>query len=546
MKKDVIRFLKSHIGNILIISVLGCITYANTIGNAFISDDIEIISENKFISSPVYFLSNPTAILRPFLYFIIVSLWGVYPAPFHVINIFFHIATACSLYALAYLITKKRATSLIGALIFIVHPALSESVSWISGGTYAQYGFFMTLTIIFYILRRKYRAFLWISIGMFVFALLSSQKAAVTPLILLLYELCFDSMKKNWRQIIPFFAMALVYGVLNFLNIGSRIINLETNYYIEGGTFENTLLKIPFAITSYLQLLFFPGRLTLYHSEIMGNTEYIIRIIGLFAFIFLVYYSYKKNKQIFFWLVFFIINLLLVLTPLKVASTIAERYMYYASFGVILATVLFLQQLTAKLKIHMILMFITALIIFVLMFRTFIRNFEWSDEFTFWTATAKTSPNAFSVRNNLGGAYARRNEDEKAVAEFKVAIALNPRYADAYKNLGFVYLKHNDPDTALKYYAKALELNSHNWQFYNDMGAAYIAKQNYKKAEEYFLKALQLSPDNELLYFNLGRIYMMQKENEKAKTAFQNVLRINPNNAVASELLGQVNEESYN
>lgn len=541
MRKDFLCFLKVHIWNLLIIAFLGCVTYANTLGNGFISDDIDIIAENKFISSPQYFFANPTAILRPFLYFLLVYIWGVHSEPFHLLNIFFHIATACSLYSLAYLISKKQKASLIAASIFVVHPAISEGVSWISGGTYSQYGFFMTIAFIFYILHKKYKAALWIAIFLFALALLSSQKAAIIPILLLLYELCFGSIKKNWKYTVPFFGMALVYGVLNFLNIGSRITSLETNYYIEGGTFENPLLKIPFAVTSYIQLLFFPSRLTLYHSEVMGNIEYEVRLVLFVLFVLLVILAYKKNRQIFFWLVFFIVNLLLVLTPLKVASTMAERYMYYASFGIIFATVLFIQKLTAHLKIGIILTGVAGLIIFVLMVRTFIRNFDWANELTFWTHTADVSPNAFSVRNNLGASYARINEDEKAVQEFNAAVVLNPRYADAYKNLGFMYLKHNDPDTALKYYSKALEINTHNWQFYNDIGAAYIAKQDYASAEKYFIKAIQLSPDNELLYFNLGRIYMIQKENGKAKTAFEKVLRINPGNAAATQFLGQLN-----
>lgn len=171
--------MKLHIWYLLLISFLGFITYANTLGNAFISDDIVIIAENRFITSPIYFLSDPTAIIRPFLYYFIVQLWGLNPIPFHLLNILFHILTACSLYTLAFYMTKKRGVSLIAALIFAVHPALSEGVTWISGGNYPQYGYFMTITILMYILRKKYRGFLWLSVIMFILTLLSSQKAAV-------------------------------------------------------------------------------------------------------------------------------------------------------------------------------------------------------------------------------------------------------------------------------------------------------------------------------------------------------------------------------
>lgn len=540
MKHEFLRFLRSHILHLVLIAFLGFITYINTLWNGFISDDIVIIVENKLLSSPDSIWASPAASVRPLFYFILNKLWGLNPAPFHLLNIFFHVGTAMSLYILAYILTKKKHLSLVAACIFVVHPAISEGVAWISGGNYPQYGFFMTVTIILYILRKKYRSFMWLSVVFFIITLLSSQKAVVIPLVFWIYELCFGSVKKNWKDIIPFIVVSIVYSIFYYFKIGARIESLETDYYIEGGKFENPLLKIPFAITSYIQLLFFPARLTLYHSEVMGRTEYLVRIAGLAVFVAATIYSYIKNKPIFFWLMFFILNLLLVLTPLKVASTIAERYLYYASFGIILPVVMVAGMFTSKFKFNIIMAFAAGIIIVALMVRTVVRNFDWVDELTFWTQTAKTSPNAFSVRNNLGAALARINKDEEAVKEFNIALRLNPRYADAYKNLGFVYLKYNDADTALKYYEKALEYNNHNWQFYNDIGAAYIAKQDLPKAEEYFLKALSLSPGNELLYLNLGRIYMMQKENLKAKTAFEKVLNINPNNPLAAELLRQL------
>ncbi len=540
MRKDILRFLQSHIWSLISISALGCITYANTLENGFISDDIVIIVENKQLSSFSYVLSSPAASVRPFFYYIIANLWGLNPAPFHLLNIVFHIGTALSLFALAYFLTKKRFIALIAASIFVVHPAISEGVAWISGGNYPQYGFFMTLTILAYILRKKYRGFTIISIVLFIVTLLSSQKAVVIPAIFLVYEYCFGSVKKNWKDILPFIGVSIIYSIFYYFKIGARIDSLETEYYIGGGKFENPLLKIPFAITSYIQLLFFPSRLTLYHSENMGQAEYIVRLAGFITFLAALIFSFIKNKQVFFWLMFFILNLLLVLTPLKVASTLAERYMYYASFGIIFPVVYVTQKATARFKINIILACIAGFIICALMVRTFVRNFDWADELTFWTNTAKTSPNAFSVRNNLGASLAKINRDEEAIKEFNAAIAINPGYADAYKNMGFVYLKHNDADTALKYYLKALELNPRNWQFYNDLAAAYIGKQDLKTAEQYFMKALELSPNNELIYINLGRIYMMQQQNEKAKAALNKALEINPNNTFAAELFRQI------
>lgn len=540
MKKKISTFLTYHIRYLLLIIFLGFFAYVNTLGNGFVSDDLAIISQNKLIGSPMYFWSSPAAIVRPFFYYVMYQLWGANPLPFHLLNIFFHLGTAVLLYVLAFYTTHKKKVSFIAACLFVVHPAISEGVTWISGGNYPQYGFFMTIAILFYIFRYRHKRFLSLSVFFYFFTLLSSQKAVVLPLVLMTYEYCFGSLKKNWKDNVPFMAVSILYAILYLFKIGPRIDSLDNDYYVGGGKFENIFLKLPFAITSYIQLLFYPSRLTLYHSELMNPLEYAVRLIGFISFITVLFITHYKNKQIFFWLVFFILNLLLVLTPLKVASTIAERYMYYASFGIIISIVLFFSQLLRHIKMKKMIACGVGLIIFALMIRTFVRNFDWSEELVFWSQTARASPNSFSVQNNLGAAYARINEDKKAAQAFKAAIELNPQYADAYKNLGYIYLKQNNPDRALQYYAKALQLNSRSWVFYNDLGAAYIAKKDYKKAEKHFIQALQISPNNELVYINLARTYLMQNNKEKAALKLKELLIINPNNELAKQLLQQI------
>jgi tetratricopeptide (TPR) repeat protein len=61
---------------------------------------------------------------------------------------------------------------------------------------------------------------------------------------------------------------------------------------------------------------------------------------------------------------------------------------------------------------------------------------------------------------NVGLAYERKNQIEKAIAAYERAIFVEPNDPTPYYNLGGVYYKTlKDRDKALKYYLKARDLN---------------------------------------------------------------------------------------
>jgi tetratricopeptide (TPR) repeat protein len=71
----------------------------------------------------------------------------------------------------------------------------------------------------------------------------------------------------------------------------------------------------------------------------------------------------------------------------------------------------------------------------------------------------KYNPYDAEAHDNLGIAYAQKEEKADAIAEFKEAIALNPDMADAHYNLGLMYAHADQFIDALAELQKAHQLN---------------------------------------------------------------------------------------
>ena len=267
---------------------------------------------------------------------------------------------------------------------------------------------------------------------------------------------------------------------------------------------NNPLIQIPIAISSYLKLIFWPDNLTLYHSELnFTQGQYFLMLIITLAFFALIAWTFKNNRQIFFWGSFFIITLLPFLTPLKISWVIAERYVYLGSLGIIVLIALALNKISELVKNKKITLIIFGLLILALATRTVMRNFDWKNQDTLWLAASKISHSSHQNHNNLGDLYARRGKYEKAVEEFKKAIELKPDYGDAYHNLANVYHQIGKDDLALENYQKALELNPNLWQSYQNIAAIYFSQKKLDLAKQSMEKALVINPNSTKLHTNM-------------------------------------------
>jgi len=149
--------------------------------------------ENPIIDKWEIFLTNPLGFFGILPKFIIANIFGKVPWAFRTVNILFHIENCFLIYFLADILLNKR-IALVTALLASSHPILTESITWIAGGGYAQYTFFILLGISLYLLSVKKERLYYASLISFLIALLTSEKAMAFPFILVSLHLSYPKL----------------------------------------------------------------------------------------------------------------------------------------------------------------------------------------------------------------------------------------------------------------------------------------------------------------------------------------------------------------
>lgn len=303
----------------------------------------------------------------------------------------------------------------------------------------------------------------------------------------------------------------------------------------------NPLIQIPVAITSYLELIFWPKALTFYHSELVfTRAQYILRLVIFILFLCTIVYSYRRRHRTFFWLSFFIINLLPTLTPFKISWVVAERYAYLSAFGIFVAVAMVFERISRVKGLKMVSYIVFALVITILLIRTIVRNRDWKNEDTLWFATARVVPDCPKTHNNLGDVYARRNDLEGAVREFRKAVELKPDYGDAYHNLAYTLRQMERYDSAIENYKNAISCNPLLWQSYKGLAMVYYIQGKYELVRDNMIVAVKINGTDSHLRCLLGMIYLKLGEKENGKAELQKALELEPDNITARRLLRQI------
>ena len=519
------------------------LSYLPSLFSGFVSDDINAIVESEsLLKHASYIIANPKFIVRSALFYFAYQLGGLNPAFFRSINIVFHIGVVILVYLIISHFSKKKYLAFLVAALTAVHPLMIESVTWISGGIYAQAAFFFLLSLFLYVKNHDNftKAKLFWSLFFYVLALTSSEKTIVFPAILILYEYCFFSLKKNWKMIAPFALISIFWIFLLIPFIYPRLEYFKTT---RGASLEpmNPFFQIPVVIGAYSQLFIWPQNLSHYHYDIIfsfGNI--VLNFILFFCFIGGLVYSFIKNRLLFFFLSFFVISLGITLNSLGFSWPVAERYVYLPSIGLYFIVGYVFSILIAKKHFNLFGWIVFSIIIVSLFVRTVIRNKDWQNSETLWLATAKASPNYVASQNNAANIYVLNGEYEKAIEAYKKAIELNPNYSYSYYNLGYtlrLMKRHHEAIPVLK---KAISLNPTHWQSYEQLGGIYFELGNFDSSEVYVRKAIALAPKQSMLYAQLGTLMLKKEDIVGAKTAFEKALEIDPQNEVVKEELGKI------
>jgi Flp pilus assembly protein TadD len=151
-------------------------------------------------------------------------------------------------------------------------------------------------------------------------------------------------------------------------------------------------------------------------------------------------------------------------------------------------------------------------------------------------------PTSATIHYNLGAAYERKDNLEKARSQFQEAVKLKPDFGEAYLALGNGYLSERKFDApAIDALTKATELLPDNYDAFYNLGVCYSNSGKYTEAENAYRKAVALKPQEPIAHYQLGMALLGQSKNSEAKAEFNKYLELNPNAADKKEVLDLIN-----
>jgi tetratricopeptide (TPR) repeat protein len=119
------------------------------------------------------------------------------------------------------------------------------------------------------------------------------------------------------------------------------------------------------------------------------------------------------------------------------------------------------------------------------------------------------------VYNTLGLVELKRRKISPAISQFRKAVEMNPKFAEARLNLAALSLNNRDYKTAEENFRQVLQLQPKNYEAAIGLGVALRGNKKIEEAEAQYNAAQKLDPANPSSYFNLGLLYQDYKGGEK-------------------------------
>ena len=419
--------------------------YLNSFLGVFQFDDYNVIVDNGGVHTWGAYLAGLPRGIRPLLKFTYTLNWtsGLGLLGFHLVNVGLHAANAVMLFFLASRVGGPSVSgfaALLPALLFAVHPAQAEAVTYISGRSVSLMAFFYLGSLLAYLRGRERGSRLLLYLAsplLFLLAVASKEVALTLPFAMVLCEAARRE-KDGWRKTLR--AQAVHWGLLAALavvllahpgygrlleacfDIRGAGANLLTQ--VHGIGYLLSRLVMPHAMNIDPDLpVFSPGSPVPLPESLLLAALMAAGILGL-----------KNRSMAGFGILWFFLHLLPTNSFIPRLDVANDRQLYLASWGLFMAVAAGADLLRGKWGVRRVTTVATVLIL-LLGGLAMSRNTVYRSEVALWEDTARTSPGKARAWNNLGYAYQQAGRLRDAEAAYLRALQVDPGYALARGNL---------------------------------------------------------------------------------------------------------------
>jgi tetratricopeptide (TPR) repeat protein len=475
-------------------ALVGIAVFANTLANPLLYDDPLAL---EMASAPVQQLATHRYGLTYLTVKLDQGLWGSWPAGFHLANVLFHGAASALAALAAVALGARPAVGLLCGLLFAVHPVHSEVVASIENRKEILALLFAASGLILYRCRaRRYRGWCYagalacVALGMHAKEVAAVGMVVMLPLADLLPEVdgptSFAARLRRtaWRAL-----PLAILGVLATAWYGGNALRAFTpdaiaqNVERSSASYPEVLASSAASVPDVGRLLVYPARLSVAYPQPaerrLGDARALAGALVVIGWLAAAVSVARRSPLLAFGLAWTPIMYLPVsnvvpLTP----HFLAERYLYVPSFGFCLVLALGLERLRARATAGPLRALVVALIIAVLCAgaaRSVVRNRDWRDPVSLWTAALEAAPEGSStIHGELGRALMQVGRDAEAIPHLLRAVESGLVEAEFHSNLGLALDRNGYPAEAVPHFERALAMEPTNPLFRYNLGRALV------------------------------------------------------------------------
>jgi protein O-mannosyl-transferase len=369
--------------------------------------------------------ATETGLYRPFTTLSLLFNYAVlgntdHPAGYHWVNLLLHAGNVLLVFALARRLVKDTGPSFLIAALWAVHPVLTESVTNIVGRADLLAGMTTLGGLLIYLRSTETsggRQMAWLTalaavtaVGVF-----SKESAVAVVGVIVLYEVTWWDRRRLYGLFQACLAMSPALLVMWWARTRVLAATAPAQFPfvdnpIIGADFWTGRLTALKVLALYLERLIWPVHLSADYSYSQipladGRlTDWIAwAVVGAAAIV--VALLYRRNKAAFFGAGLALVALLPASNlVIPIGTIMAERLLYLPAVGFSICLTLALYDLCRRVRAGTQTPVVLGLLI-VAAFgtRTWVRNKDWRDDFTFWSAAVRDSPLSFKSHTFLAG-----------------------------------------------------------------------------------------------------------------------------------------------
>ena len=544
--------------NVLIIILLLLsavfVCYSPNFNSDFLWDDEFLVINNPLLRAPILSFQifkqdivnssfTQTIYYRPvqiLSYAIDYRLYGLSSGGFHFTNIFLHFLNVLLVFFLVLKVLNKKSIAFITSILFAVHPALTGSISYISGRADLLFFLFGFLFMYMFILYREKKEYIYLvtSTLCLVFSLLSKESAIVFPLLLIFMDQMLKNEKNNFLFYIPGIGVSLIYLTLHRIFLGAKYMQIFSLNRIAESVKAFSVLAAELFMVNIL-----PVNLYMRRELSLSGNNYLV--MGTFLIVIFLFLAFKKErKEILFGLGFFLIAVMPLIFVVKNFNLVAEHWMYLASFGTFLFIAIIIESVYENKGFFGRVLAALILLVLVYFYSTKIitQNQYWTDDIglsenvldssksdaaaMYFKALAlfnegrheesqevlskyveafSNDPKAWYLKGRLDLASGNTKDAEDA---FRTALKVDPEYDNAYLGMAFVSFMNADEAEGIENLEKALSINPYNSEALYMLSIAYSKSGDDRKALAVASKAREVNPYDYKTILNLADTYV--------------------------------------